>query len=479
MREKRCGYILQIKYKKIKKILSLHLDDDFIITGLVEDIQYVQKGMLFLVRKGKTYNGFNDVEEALSKQAIVIHEDSSFAQGYYIEGLNSKIKQLLDILYGQNYYPFKIIGVCGSNGKSSVVACLYQMLNEFRCMRIGTHRIETRTTNYQCHNTTPNIITLMHILELAKVEKIQYVIMEVSSHAIDQDRIHYLRFDYLIYTNIARDHLDYHKTLIHYRYTKYKLMKYLKVNGYVIANNDENYYGELKKMSQHSIITYGTGQAHFQISDIQLSLLGSSFYLNRFYFNTKLLSKINVYNLSAAIALLRLLGISYYSIYKRVLDVCAKEGRMQLIYHQQFYVFLDYAHTAKAMYEVLCFMKTQCRRNLIIVVGCGGNREKEKREEVGYYASYFGDQCIFTEDNSRDENVLDILEDMKKKAADNVVCIANRKEALEYAVNIAQKDDIILVSGKGNENTLSRKGEVIHFDDQEILLSILGEKVWK
>lgn len=479
MREKRCGYTLLIKYKKIKDIIDLGLNDEDIIKGIVEDVQFVEKDMLFLARKGKSYNGFEDVDEAINKKAIVIHEDPLFLKGHYIQDLHLKLHELLDVFYANEHYPFKIIGVCGSNGKSSVVSCLYQMLNDYRCMRIGTHLIESRMTKYNSMNTTPNIITLMHALQIAKQEKIQYVIMEVSSHAIDQKRIQYLTFDYLIYTNIARDHLDYHKTLIHYRYTKYKLMKYLKPNGYVIVNKDELYYQELKKMCKHTIITYGCDCAHFQISDIQLSLSGSSFYINRFYYHTKLLSKVNIYNLSAVVALLRLLGVSYYSIYKRMLQVTSSEGRLQLIYDKDLYVFLDYAHTANAMCEVLNFFKQNCLHQLIIVVGCGGNREKEKREEVGYYASYFCDYCIFTEDNSRDEDVKDIMQDMKKRASDNVKCIADRKEALEYAVNIAQKDDIILVSGKGNEKTLTRKEEEIHFDDREVLLAILGEKVWK
>lgn len=479
MKEKRCGYTLQIKYKKIKDIIELNLDDDFIIRGFVEDIQFVKKDMLFLARKGSIYNGFNDVDVALKKDAIVIHEDVNFQKGYFIKDLHLKIQKLLDVFYKDANYSFKLIGVCGSNGKSSVVSCLYQMLNDYRCMRIGTHIIESRMSKYDSMNTTPNIITLMHALQIAKQEKIQYVIMEVSSHAIDQDRIKYLSFDYLIYTNIARDHLDYHKTLIHYRYTKYKLMKYLTFNGYVIANKDELYYQELKELCKHTLITYGCNNAHFQISDIQLSLVGSSFYINRFYYHTNLLSKVNIYNLSAVVAMLRLLGISYYSIYKRMLNVISKEGRLQLIYDNDIYVYLDYAHTANAMYEVLKFFKQQCINRLIIVVGCGGNREKKKREEVGYYASYFCDYCIFTEDNSRNEDVQDIIKDMKKRAKNNVKCIAERKEALEYAVNIAQKDDIILVSGKGNEKTLTRKDGEIRFDDKEVLLTILGEKVWK
>lgn len=470
---------MRIKYKQLKAILPLPLDDEFIITGFVENIRFVKKHMLFIARNGKQYNGFQDVEEASQKQAIVIHEDKNYQKGYYIEHLTARLPQLLDILYNDMHYPFKLIGVCGSNGKSSVVSCLYQMLYEYRCMRIGTHFIESRESYYDSMNTTPDIITLMHALQIAKKEQVQYVIMEVSSHAIDQKRIRYLQFDYLIYTNIARDHLDYHKTLIHYRYTKYKLMQYVKECGSIIVNKDELYYGEIKRMSKHPLITYGQEASHFQISDIQLSLSGSSFYVNRFYFHTSLLATVNIYNISAAIALLRLLGISYYSIYKRVLSIKAKEGRLQQIYDQQLYVYLDYAHTAKAMYEILSFFKQQRQHRLIIVVGCGGNREKEKRVEVGYYASHFCDFCIFTEDNSRDEKVEDIMQEMKKKTKDNVICIANRKEALEYAVNIAEKNDIILISGKGNEKTLQRKNEMIPFDDKAVLLEILGEKVWK
>ncbi|NBK96512.1 MAG: UDP-N-acetylmuramoyl-L-alanyl-D-glutamate--2,6-diaminopimelate ligase [Erysipelotrichia bacterium] len=479
MREKRCGYILQIKYKKIKHLIPLPLADDFMITGLVDHSAFVEKDMLFVVRKGKNYDGFQDVEVALKKQAIILHQQEEYPFGYYVEKLDEVMSALLDILYTDVHYPFKLIGVCGSNGKSSVVSCLYQALKEYPCMRIGTHFIETRNHHYTSNNTTPNCMMLMHSMELAKKEGVQYVIMEVSSHAIDQKRIHYLRFDYIIYTNIARDHLDYHQTLLHYRYTKYKLMHYLKEQGMVIVNRDELYYGELKKLNHHTLITYGTQAAHFQISDVQLSLSSTTFYLNRFYFKMSLLSMFNVYNVSAIIALLRLLNFSYYTIYKMILTLHAKEGRMQLIYEKQIKIYIDYAHTAKAMYESLRFFKQYATHRFIVVVGCGGNREKEKREEIGYYASYFADICIFSEDNSREEDIQSIFHDMKKRVEKEVYCIENRKDALQYAVNIAQKNDIILVSGKGNEKTLDKKGKVIHFDDQEVLLAIVGEKVWK
>lgn len=462
---------MEIKSEIASEVLGIQVEFD--IKGIVEDVQYVKSQYLFIVRKGRNYNSFNDIEKALSLGALVVHENMQEKKGCFISELNRKVQTLMQYFYEGIENSFVIVGVCGTNGKSSVTSYLYELMSEYKCLKIGTHFIESSDFKWCNENTTPSEVTLMHLFHLALVSKIRYVFMEVSSHAIDLQRIRYLKFDYIIYTNIDRDHLDYHKTLIHYRYTKYKLVNNLKEKGIVIANRDELYYQELKQLCAYPIITYGQKASHFQICDINLSHHETSFYVNRFYFHTRLLSKVNVYNLSACIALCRMMKISYHEIYKKILNLTSLEGRLEVIYDQDFSVFIDYAHSSKALYEVLRFLSILDHHRLILVVGCGGEREKQKRSEVGYYAASFCDVCIFTEDNSRYESVYQIMEDMSLRVKDNAYLIGNREKAIEYAVKIAEKNDIILVSGKGNETFLEREGKRIPFNDKEKILKLL------
>lgn len=426
-----------------------------------------------MVRKGKNYNAFLDIEKALEMGAIVLHEDKNEKRGIYVFNLMKKLHDLMEVFYKDISDQFTIVGVCGTSGKSSVVSYLYEMMKHEPCMKIGTHFIESMVFTFEHENTTPNEIALMHLFHLALENKIKYIFMEVSSHAIDLNRIAYIHFDTIIYTNIERDHLDYHKSVMHYRYTKYKLMKYLKGNGFVIANKDALYFNEMKDLCKSLLISYGQKAAHFHMGDLSLSIEGSSFYVNRFYFRTSLLSEVNIYNLCACIALFRMWKISYYDIYKRILNLKGNEGRLEIIYKKDFTVMVDYAHNSHSFYEIIRFLSTLKYHRLILVVGCGGEREKEKRSEIGYYASNFCDICIFCEDNSRYENVDEIMKEMSIRVQKEAILIADREKAIEYAIKMAENNDIILVSGKGDEQFLLREGKKIPFNDKQKILEIL------
>lgn len=464
--------MLEIKDKQIQSILGIPYIGES-IKNIVENINYVQKNSLFIVRKGNNYDGFKDIEEALLRKAIVVHTNAEEQRGYFVEDLDLKLETLMATFYQGISHHFKLIGVCGTNGKSSVVSYLYDCLKEVKRMKIGTHFIVCDDFVYEQENTTPSKITLMHMIHLAYQHKIQYILMEVSSHAVDQGRISLLSFDYLIYTNIERDHLDYHRSLIHYRYTKYKLCKYTKEQAIVIANKDELYFHELKKVCKRPIISYGMEDAHFQIQDIHLQIHETSFYINRYFFKTNLLGKVNVYNVAAIVVLMRLLSISYYDIYRKTLMLTSLSGRLEVLKNEPYTIIIDYAHTARAFYEVVSFVSALKSHKCIVVVGCGGEREKEKRAEIGYYASYYCDEVIFTEDNSRCENIDDIMNDMCLRVQKEVVKIPIREEAVQYALKIAENNDIILISGKGDETYLIREGKKIPYNDTQTIKMIL------
>lgn len=462
-----------MKVQVLEKVLKIKMEEEF-IEGIVEDILHVKEKYIFIARKGDNYNSLKDIDQAIKLGAIVLHEEKELELGYYVENLMDKIEELVALFYQNYVFNFKLIGVCGTNGKSSVVYNLYTMLNnDYHVMRIGTGMIETKNMKIMNHNTTPSVITLMNFCRIAEEEDVDIIVMEVSSQAIDENRIQFLKFDYVIYTNIERDHLDYHKTLIHYRYTKYKLVQYMKENGIIIANKDEFYFNELRELCKNPLISYGFECSHFQIEQMQLSMKESDFYINQYYFHTTLLGKINVYNISACIALMRFFKYSYKKIQDRISLLKSKEGRMEIIYKKHFTIMIDYAHSAKAFYEVANFLNHFSFHKKIVVVGCGGEREVNKREEIGYYASYYFDTCIFCEDNSRNEDIQNIFFDMSKKLKKDVLYIEERKEAIQHALNIVEKNDIILISGKGNEEYMIKGNEILDFNDKKIVKKLL------
>ncbi len=458
-----------IKYEQIKHIVDLPIMDDYEIHGIVDHHAYVQKGYLYIARKGNHYNPF---ETTLPKQCLVLHEQKDITDGVYVENMMEKVKRILDVYYRNINDGLCLVGVCGTNGKSSVVTLLYHCLKE-EAMCITSDCIQYAKTQLENENTTPNEILLLHLLDLAKREGCKYVIMEVSSQGIDLGRVARLYFDYIVYTSISQDHLDHHKTLVHYRYTKYKLVKQLKPNGTVLACVDELYYQQLKVLHKE-IYTYGFQSSHFQINDMKIHEYGSTFMINNYTFQTHLVGKENVLNCTACIGVLRFLQISYENIQTKLTLLRNIQGRMELVYDQSFQIYIDYAHTRDAFAKSLYYLQSIKKNRVIVVVGCGGQREVQKRAQIGSLASHYSDICIFSEDNTRNESLDAILQDMCKKVQKPVVIIKNREEAIRYAITNAQKNDIILLSGKGNETYLLRNNEKVPFFEKKIIKKIVG-----
>lgn len=462
--EERCGFILE--KIPINEIIKGYHDLNAIIQGISDDSRIVQNEWIFIqTDKNKPY-----VQEAIRKGAIVLKYDYK------------KMIDLFEILEPKLCSFFKIIGVTGTNGKSSVAKLLSEVLkqNGHKVMMIGTGVIDYNGERQTITNTTPDVFTLWNAFVKAKAEKINVVVMEVSSHAIAQDRISFLKYDSIIYTNITQDHLDYHKTKVQYQYTKYKLRKYLKKDGIIIINNDFLYSEELYALSYQKIITIGKYGAHYTIENIELGMNTSRFKCHSFMFETNLLTMANVYNCVQVIAAARLFGISYFKLQSFFKNQNRVKGRMEIIYDNEITIMIDYAHTFEALRQLLSFLKKQQRR-IILVIGCGGEREIEKRYFIGKLAASMCDLCIFTSDNPRFESIQKILLDMKKEAKEEIVYIENRKFAIKHAITHAKKSDIIIIAGKGNEQTQTILGNVYSFNDAQIVLAMLNEEEveWK
>ena len=440
---------------ELLKVINIESNSQKIIKGICEDSRIVKEDELFLAFDLKYLN------DAKNKHAITLSE--SPYSDYTCEDLKVARMKLLKHFYNHDYQHIKIIGVCGSNGKSSVSKMLYAILKkQYRCMLIGTHHIEFHGENIITSHTTPPLCQLTKLVNEAIELHYDYIIMEVSSHAIDQDRIHFLKFDYLLYTNILQDHLDYHKTRLHYRFTKYKLRYYLKPNGFIILNEEEAFVSEFKKICNQNI--YSIQNKDLQI--IESNLEKNVFcYLNDCY-ELKLLGDYQIKNMLLVIQTCLFLNINTNIIKNQLLQEPLIKGRLQCIYHQDYQVFVDYAHTQDALKQVLLFLNKHKKHKLYVIIGCGGNRDRSKRKIMGELACRYSDLAIFTSANPRNESIDQIIDDMCQMPLKNYKIIKNRHLAIKYSIQLATKDDIIIVVGKGDEITQEIKGNQFFFHDE-------------
>lgn len=473
MKGEGCGSILE-KMTLSELFSKVHIDcqDDRIVQGISDDSRKIQSDWVFVVRneQGKVY-----IADALAKGAVVVQEDADERNDVYrVAHVEDILPVLLHVYYKDPWKDLLMVAVTGTNGKSSVSDILKQLLekNGYFTMTIGTGQVVYPGHVDPIDNTTPSVFLLMRYFALAKELGLTAVIMEVSSHAIDQMRIRGICYDVVIYTNITQDHLDYHLTKTHYQYTKFKLRNALKEKGIIVLNNDDPVLETLYSLTEHKIITCGTSQAHVTICDVFLQAFGSRFRIDDKIFHTCLLSMANVYNITQALIVCRHLGISYEKLQRDVEGLHPVPGRLQCLPHTGYTVWIDYAHTYAAVKNIIDFANSVKEGNVILVVGCGGEREKEKRHMIGSYAETMCDHAIFTTDNPRHERPDKILIDMLPKRHAHIQVIENRWYAIKQAVNMAEKSDIIIIAGKGNEKTQSFMGREYPFHDEDCIYEI-------
>lgn len=458
--------------KTLKQLCEgiIDIQNDARLEGITTNSKEAKENWLFLAEK-EDY-----IQEALDHHAYVL---SPFIyphpHHYQVEEL--PIDELFQRYYDNLCDAFFVIGITGTNGKSSVAHYLRQLF-EFKKRKvcvIGTDGILISNQCYPTHNTTPSLMENFHTFQRCKRLGIQVIIMEISSHAIDQRRIDFIHFDRILYTNIQQDHLDYHHCLTHYQYTKFKLRNYLKKDGYIIMNNDTSQLSELLTLTTHHIITVGRKNAHYHIGNIQLACDGSSFEFANTAYQTSCLAEFNVENIALMLAVGKSLRYSDEELQRVVSHLHPLNGRLEVI-KQQPCIWIDFAHTPMAIKKVLLFAKRVAQGRVISILGCGGNRDQDKRAKMGTIASLYSDIAIFTEDNSRNEKTLDILKAMSVNVQKNVLWIENRQLAIQKALSLAKENDIILIMGKGNEQFLIANYGKIPYNDKAFILSLFEEE---
>lgn len=344
-------------------------------------------------------------------------------------------KQIKDVI---------LIGVTGTNGKTSTSYLIYQALNlaGIKCSYIGTIGFYLENDIKKLNNTTPDICDLYEMI----IESIncgcKAVVMEVSSHALKLGRVNTLKFDYAILTNITEDHLDFHKTYKDYYKTKMSIFKKLKKKG--------------TKISDIKIENYDINNDYFE-------------YNNKIY-NTKIKGEYNIKNIIPSIIILDKMNIDSRKI---IPQLCLPPGRMQIINYKNNSIIIDYAHTPDAMEKIISTVKIMNHNRIITIFGCGGNREKEKRPKMGEIASLLSDYVILTNDNPRDENPKEIIREIKQNMNNNYKIIYDRKKAIQEGIKMLKENDILLILGKGHEEYQVIDNKKIFFSDLYTVYDII------
>ena len=436
------------------------------------DSRKIKKGDTFIAIREINNDGHNYVEDAIKNGATtVIVEEGNYDVNTI---LVSDTKKYLEDYLENNYYDkikkLKLIGMTGTNGKTTTCYLIYQALNkaDIKCAYIGTLGFYT-DKEIKLSNTTPNLYEIYNMLLECVDKGYDYVVMEVSSQGLSMGRVNTLLFDYVIFSNLTIDHLDYHGTLESYAFEKQKLFNMTR-DAIAIINNDDKYKDLF--LLDNKNITYGKTNSDYNISNIKYTLDGSKFNLNDEDYETKLIGEYNIYNLSIVIILLKHLNIN--NIFNIIKELDFPNGRMDIIKYKENNIIIDYAHTPDAVEKIIKEMSKIDHNKIITIIGCGGNRDKSKRPIMGEIATNNSDYVIFTSDNPRFENPKKILKDITCKLdKKNYKIIKERKKAIKNAIQMLSKNDILLLLGKGHEDYQIIKNKKLPFSDKNVVLKYI------
>ena len=447
--------------------------------NIQSDSKKIKKGDTFIALRGIENDGHDYIEEAIKNGAttIIAEEGLYNVNTIIVEDTRKYLIEYLDNKYKEELKDLKLIGITGTNGKTTTCFLLHQVLSDLNspCAYIGTLGFYMDKKVKDLNNTTPDLIDIYEMLIECKRNGYKFVAMEVSSHALDLNRIGNLKFDYAIFTNLTQDHLDYHKTLDNYIKAKRKLFEKINENGKTLVNYDDEHKDNF---IMDNTILYGFKGGNYKVEDFNIKDNETYFVIKKdnelMEFNTQLLGKHNIYNILVTIIILDNLGYDYNTIKKQISNVYSPNGRMETIKYNDNTIIIDYAHTPDAVSKIISTVKEFNKGNIITIIGCGGNRDKTKRPIMGTISTDLSNHVIFTSDNPRYENELDIINDIIKDLKNqNYEIEKDRKEAIKKGIQMLKKNDILLILGKGHENYQIINGEKFHFDDKEEVIKLI------
>ncbi len=480
---------LQELLKNVKPIAIVgNADTD--ITGVNIDSRKIEKGHLFVAQKGTQVDGHQFIGKAIAQGATaVLCEDmpEEKAEGVtyvQVESTEDAVGKVATLFYGDPSKKLHLVGVTGTNGKTTIATLLYNMFRKMghKCGLLSTVCNYIEDEAIPADHTTPDPIELNMLLARMVEAGCEYAFMECSSHAIAQKRIGGLKFEGGIFTNLTRDHLDYHKTFENYRDAKKAFFDGLPKSAFAITNADDKNGMVMVQNTKATVKTYSVRQiADFRARIIEMHFAGMYLEMDGHEVGVQFIGKFNVSNLLAVYAAARMLGKQPEDILVAMSTLHSVNGRLEPIQSPEgFTAIVDYAHTPDALENVLNAIHEVLdgKGRVITVCGAGGNRDKGKRPIMAQEAVRQSDQVIITSDNPRFEEPQDIINDMLAGLNDQqlkkVISIADRREAIKTACTLARKGDVILIAGKGHEDYQEIRGVKHHFDDKEVVRDIFG-----
>lgn len=460
------------------------------IEGMSIDSRQVSQGYVYAAFRGTATDGHHYMGQAIERGAVcVVCEEITERRDGVTYLVTANVRELTgamaDLFFDRPSEAVSLVGVTGTNGKTTVSTLLYQLFSAFgyKCGLISTVENRIGDEVVPATHTTPDVISLQRLMARMRDEKCEHVFMEVSSHAVDQQRIAGLKFRGALFTNLTHDHLDYHKTMINYITAKKKFFDRLPADAFAITNADDKNGPVMLQNTRARKITYALkSMADYKVRIIESSVQGLDLRINNREVHFRLIGEFNAYNLCLVYAAAVELGMESDDVLAILSGLRGAEGRFERIIDKKTGVcgIVDYAHTPDALENVLeAIRKVRGPKNQIItVVGCGGDRDATKRPVMAKVAADMSERVILTSDNPRSEDPEQIIDEMEAGLDDNakkkVTRITDRKQAIKSAVMMARDGDIILVAGKGHETYQEIKGEKFPFDDKKVLKDLFG-----
>ncbi|MGN0785529.1 MAG: UDP-N-acetylmuramoyl-L-alanyl-D-glutamate--2,6-diaminopimelate ligase [Candidatus Aphodomorpha sp.] len=456
------------------------------IQSIEYDSRKVAPGSMFCCIVGQLFDGHAFAESAVEKGAVALLVERELpldVPQVVVQSARKAMAEMAAAFYGYPQREMQMLGVTGTNGKTTTTYMVKAIAEQAgkKVGIIGTIRNMIGSESLHADRTTPESVDLFRLLRTMADARVDMVVMEVSSHALEQYRVHGIKFDVALFTNLTQDHLDYHKTFENYLQAKKILFQNAKK---AVVNVDDPYADRIMAGLSIPILTFGVrDRADLAASNIDITTQGVQFDLHTpsgdVRMNLPIPGLFSVFNAMGAVGMAQAIGIQLPQIKRGLESMTSVSGRLESVATGlPFSVFVDYAHTPDALENVLKTVREFAHKRVICVFGCGGDRDRAKRPIMGEIAGRYAELAVVTSDNPRTEDPMAIIETIEegvKRSGAKYTVIENRRSAIAYALSVAEPDDIILIAGKGHENYQEINGTRYHFDDKEIVTELLRE----
>ena len=462
------------------QIKQIYNEKDHIVTGVHYNSLKIQKDNVFVAIKGYSTDGHKYIPSAVQNGACAV-----VCQEYCPEVDCTQIivedSRIAEAIISANFFKnpaknFKLVGITGTNGKTTCTYLIKKILeySGYKVGLIGTNQNMIGDKVFETGRTTPDSFELWQLFGQMADENVDYVVMEVSSHALELNRVYGCEFEVGAFTNLTQDHLDFHVTMENYANAKQKIFG---ISKNAVINIDDKYGFEMSKKSNCNVIGYGIHGGNLNAKNVKFTSKGVAFDIEDTCFELDIPGEFSVYNGLCAIGVCKALGIDDKKIKSGLKSSRGVKGRAEVVdTNTDYTVMIDYAHTPDGIENILTTVKGFAKGRVIIVFGCGGDRDNTKRPIMGEIAGKIADFCVVTSDNPRSENPVDIINMIipgVQKTGTPYEVICDRKEAIRYALSIAKKGDVVVLAGKGHETYQILNEGTIDFDERKIVSEIL------